>query len=154
MSKIKFKFSVIIPVYNVESYVEKTINSIINQTIGFEKNIQIVLINDGSSDNSEEICLKYKKRYPNNIVYHKQKNSGVSVARNKGLELADGEIINFLDSDDYWSLDSFHIVYEQSIKHPNISLFSCKMVYVDAMTGNHPLNYKYVEDKIIDILTD
>ena len=95
--KKKYKFSVIIPIYNVENYLEETIDSVINQTIGFNDNIQLILINDGSPDSSEEICERYKKEYPNNIIYLKQENSGVSVARNKGLELATGEIINFLD---------------------------------------------------------
>jgi len=89
--KKNFKFSVIIPIYNVEEYLEETINSVINQTIGFEENIQLILINDGSPDNSEEICLKYKELYPDNVIYYKQKNSGVSSARNKGIELAIGE---------------------------------------------------------------
>ena len=65
MSQKKFKFSVIIPIYNVEKYLNETIESVINQTIGFEENIQLILINDGSPDNSETICLKYKEKYPN-----------------------------------------------------------------------------------------
>lgn len=154
MSKKQFKFSVIIPIYNVEEYLEETLNSIINQTIGFEDNIQLVLINDGSPDNSEGICLKYKREYPDNIVYFKQKNSGVSVARNKGIELAEGEFINFLDSDDLWSKDSFEIVYQNIMMHPDISLFSCKMIFFEGRKGNHQLNYKYKENKIINILED
>ena len=57
----KFKFSVIIPIYDVEDYIEETIKSVLNQSIGFQENITIVFINDGSPDNSEEICLKYQK---------------------------------------------------------------------------------------------
>ncbi len=150
----KFKFSVIIPIYNVEEYLEETIESIVNQTIGFEENIQLILINDGSPDNSEEICLKYKNLYPDNVVYHKQKNAGVSSARNKGIELAEGEFTTFLDSDDLWSLDSFKIMYKAYRKNPDISLFSCKMIFFDSKKGNHPLNYKYKENKIINILED
>ena len=59
----KYKISVIVPVYNVEKYLEETIESVIAQTLGF-KNIQLILVNDGSPDNSEEICLKYKEKYP------------------------------------------------------------------------------------------
>ena len=59
MKKKEYKISVIIPVYNVEKYLEETIESVVNQTIGFD-NIQMILVNDGSPDNSEEICLKYK----------------------------------------------------------------------------------------------
>lgn len=102
MGNSRFKFSVIIPVYNVENYLEETIQSVIHQTIGFKKNIQIILVNDGSPDDSGKICEKYQREYPDNIVYVEQKNAGVSAARNNGLKYAEGEIINFLDSDDKW----------------------------------------------------
>lgn len=150
----KFKFSVIIPIYNVEEYLEETIESVVNQTIGFEENIQLILVNDGSPDNSEEICLKYKEMYPENVVYYKQKNAGVSAARNKGIELAEGEFTTFLDSDDKWSLASFEIMYQEYKKNPTISLFSCRMIFFDSKKGEHPLNYKYKENKIVDILED
>lgn len=150
----KYKFSVIIPIYNVEEYLSQTIDSVINQSIGFEENIQLILINDGSPDNSESICLDYQKKYPNNIIYYKQKNAGVSVARNKGIEMAEGEFINFLDSDDLWDKDAFKEVYNNYKKNTDINLLSCKMCFFDAKKGNHPLNYKYNKNKVIDILTD
>ncbi len=150
----QFKFSVIIPVYNVEYYLEETLNSVINQTIGFEDNIQIVLINDGSPDNSEEICLKYKELYPDNIVYYKQENAGVSAARNKGISLATGLLSTMLDSDDLWSKDAFSEVYSAYLEHQDISVFSCKMVFFDKRKGDHPLNYKYASDRVINILDD
>lgn len=151
--KKKYLVSVIIPIYNVEKYLEETIESVVNQTIGFE-NIQLILVNDGSPDNSEEICLKYKEKYPDNVVYVKQKNAGVSEARNNGIKEARGEFTTFLDSDDLWSLDSFEIMYKEYKKNPTISLFSCKMMFFDGKKGNHPLNYKYKENKIINILED
>ena len=64
MENSRFKFSVIIPVYNVENYLEETIQSVIHQTIGFKKNIQIILVNDGSPDDSGKICEKYQREYP------------------------------------------------------------------------------------------
>lgn len=90
------KISVIIPIYNTGLYLSECIDCIINQTL---KDIEIILINDGSYDNSEEICLKYKDKY-SNIKYYYQENQGASVARNKGLEIASGEFIYFMDSDD------------------------------------------------------
>ena len=153
MEHYKYKFSVIIPVYNVEDYLEETVLSVINQSIGF-KNIQMILINDGSVDNSGNICEKYAAMYPDNIVYISQKNSGVAVARNKGIEVASGELTTMLDSDDKWTLNSFKEVYNAYKKHPEISVFSTKMRFFEARRGNHPLNYKYREDKIIDILED
>jgi glycosyltransferase involved in cell wall biosynthesis len=89
--------SIIIPVYNVEQYLEECLDSILNQTY---KNYEIIAINDGSTDNSAKILEKYKQKYEEIIVYH-QENAGISVARNKGLKLAKGKYIYFLDSDDY-----------------------------------------------------
>lgn len=90
------KVSVIVPVFNVESALERCVNSLINQKY---KYLQIVLIDDGSTDRSGEMCDEYEKKDDRIVVFH-QKEQGVSVARNKGLELADGELICFLDSDD------------------------------------------------------
>ena len=150
----KFKFSVVIPVYNAEEYLNETIDSVINQSIGFKDNIELVLVNDGSTDSSLKICQEYQKEYPNNIVIIDQKNAGVSTARNNGIKKVTGEITNCLDSDDKWSSNAFKTVYDAYQAHPDISLFSCKMVYFEKKKGDHLLNYKYKEDKIIDILED
>lgn len=130
MSKKKFKFSVIIPIYNVEDYLKETIESVVNQTIGFEENIQLILVNDGSPDNSESICLEYKEKYPNNVVYIQQENGGVSSARNKGMEYVEGEFVNFLDSDDKWSKDAFKETYRNYKKNKDIKMFSCRMIFL------------------------
>lgn len=91
--------SVIVPVYNAESYLYENILSIIKQK-KYSGNFEVLLIDDGSSDNSSEICMKLKQKY-SNIKYFYQNNSGVSVARNRGLENAIGKYVCFLDSDDY-----------------------------------------------------
>ena len=149
----KYRISVIIPVYNVQDYIEECLASITGQTIGFEC-IQVILVNDGSPDGSAAICKKYSADYPENIVYVEQLNSGVAAARNKGLELAEGELVTFLDGDDKWSDDSFETVYKAYTEHPDISVFSCRMVFFDGESGEHQLNYKYVEDRIVDIRED
>ena len=105
--KNDFLFSVIMPVYNTEEYLEEAIQSVIEQTIGFEENIQLILINDGSTDNSESICKKYQEKYKNNIVYKYKENGGVSSARNEGRKYVKGKYFNFLDSDDKWDKDAF-----------------------------------------------
>ena len=92
----KEKVSIIVPIYNAEKYLEECISSITNQTY---KNLQIILVNDGSKDKSWELCKKIKDT-DNRISIATQSNSGVSVARNRGLELADGEWIMFVDPDD------------------------------------------------------
>ena len=87
----QYKFTVVTPVYKVEEYLEETIESVLNQTIGFEENIQMILVNDGSPDRSEEICLKYQKQYPDNIIYLKKENGGVSSARNESFPHIQGK---------------------------------------------------------------
>ena len=91
------KISVIVPVYNSEKYIEKCIESIINQTY---RNIEIIFINDGSTDESLNIIHKYKK-LDNRIKVINQSNSGVSAARNKGIKNSIGDYITFVDSDDH-----------------------------------------------------
>ena len=150
----KYKISVIIPIYNVEKYLEETILSVIDQTIGFKENIQLILINDGSPDDSYKICNKYKELYPENIIYIEKENEGVSKARNEAKKYAKGELVTFLDSDDKWSKDSFEHVYDFWKQHKDVKVLTCKMEFFDAKKGNHPLNYKYKEDKIIDIRKD
>ena len=88
--------SIIIPVYNGEKYIESALNSCISQTY---LNIEVLVINDGSTDNTEQIVRSYQKKH-NNIILINQQNRGVSAARNKGLEIASGEWITFLDADD------------------------------------------------------
>lgn len=91
--------SVITPVYNVEKFIERTINSVLNQTY---KNIEMILVDDCSPDRSADIILEMARQYPQIRYYKLDKNSGAAVARNKAVELADGEYIAFLDSDDLW----------------------------------------------------
>ena len=99
------KISLIIPVYNVADYLEETIRSVTNQSIGFEDNIELILVNDGSTDSSEEICLRYAEKYPDNVRYFAQENKGVSAARNLGLDNACGEYVCFVDGDDLLEKD-------------------------------------------------
>lgn len=78
MDKIiyKYKFSVVMPIYNVEKYLEDSIKSVTNQTIGFRENIQLILVNDGSKDNSEQICIKYKKCFQTILYIYAKKTQG------------------------------------------------------------------------------
>lgn len=156
MQNEKFKFSVVIPIYNVEQYLEDTIESVLAQDIGFRENIQMILVNDGSPDNSEQICLEYQRQYPDNIVYVKQENAGVSAARNHGMSFVEGRYVNFLDSDDKWSPDAFSEVYKFFEQHrEEISLVSCKQEFFEARSGLHILSRNKFEcNRIIDVLED
>ena len=107
-----YKISVIVPIYNVAPYLEEALDSVIKQTLSFKKNIQMILIHDGSTDNSEAICKRYEAKYPENIVYVYKENGGVSSARNMGFEYATGKYITFLDPDDKWERDSFKKLYK------------------------------------------
>lgn len=94
----EIKVSIIVPVYNTEKFLRKCIESIINQTL---QDIEIILINDGSTDNSHDVCLEYAEKYSEKIRYINNKNIGCSATRNLGINLAKGEYITFVDSDDY-----------------------------------------------------
>lgn len=146
-----FDFSVIIPVYNVEQYLEESILSVINQTYSFKEHIQMILVNDGSPDNSEEICVKYQKLYPDNIIYVKQENGGVSSARNNGMNYAQGKYINFLDSDDMWEPDAFEKIHDFISENPGIEVLCCKVQHFEGANHLHPLSRRLRDTRIVDI---
>ncbi len=106
------KISVIIPIYNVEKYLHKCVDSVINQTY---TDLEIILVDDGSPDNCPAICDEYAKKDNRIVVVHKQ-NGGLSDARNKGIEVSTGNYITFLDSDDYLELDALEIFHSRMIK--------------------------------------
>lgn len=155
--KNRFKFSVVIPVYNAEKFLRETIESVIKQDIGFEENIQLILVNDGSKDESEAICIEYRERYPKNVIYVYQDNAGVSVARNRGKQYIEGKYVNFLDSDDVWDLDAFSKVFNFFEKRcEEVDLVACRMRFFEARTDYHPLDYRFKDKKnrIINILNE
>ena len=97
------KVSVIVPVYNTEKYIDKCLDSLVNQTM---KDVEIIVVNDGSIDHSEEKIKNYENNYPKMIKYLKKENGGLSDARNYGIKYATGKYLAFVDSDDYIELDS------------------------------------------------
>ncbi|MBQ4119935.1 MAG: LicD family protein [Clostridia bacterium] len=106
------KVSVIVPVYNVEKYLPKCLDSLVNQTLD---DCEIIVVNDGSLDNSQEIIDSYASEYPQKIKAFVKKNGGLSDARNFGMEKATGEFIAFVDSDDFVSELMFEKMYERAI---------------------------------------
>ena len=121
------KISVIIPVYNSEKYLNKCIDSIINQSIGID-NIELIIVNDGSTDKSQNIIEKYINKYKN-IKYIFQENSGQAVARNKGLKYAKGEYISFVDSDDWLDKDMYLNLYNKT-KKKKYDIVTCDYMYI------------------------
>lgn len=114
------KISIIIPVYNVEKHLSRCIESILKQTF---RNIEIILIDDGSSDKCPQICDLYAKRDPRIKVLHKE-NAGAGIARNSGIELATGKFISFVDSDDYIAPNMFEKLYNE-IEHKDVDAVFC-----------------------------
>lgn len=130
--------SIIVPVYNCETYITRCLNSIVNQTL---KSIEIIVINDGSTDNTPYIVNKFAAKYKNIKVVH-QNNKGIYKARNKGLSLATGEYVGFVDADDYVDKTMFEKLFLQA-KHNKVSLAVCdyNMVYRSDILNN-VLNFK------------
>lgn len=120
--KTNIKISIIIPVYNVENYLEECLNSALNQTL---KEIEIIAVNDGSTDRSPEILNKYQNNPTVTII--NQSNQGLSVARNVGLKKASGEYIMFLDSDDWIDADMCEKLYNKAKKF-NVPLVICDIM--------------------------
>ena len=107
------KVSVIVPIYNVEKYLEKCINSLLSQTL---EDIQIILVNDGSKDNSGNIAKEYEQNNKDRVIYVEKENGGLSDARNYGLKYATGDFIAFLDSDDYIEKNAYEEMYNKAIE--------------------------------------
>ena len=119
------KVSIIVPVYNVEKYIEKCLNSLVKQTM---EDIEIIIVNDGSKDNSINVINKFIKQYPEKIQYLEKKNGGLSDARNYGLPYAKGEYIAFLDSDDYVEEDMYEKMYKLA-KKENSDMVECDFIW-------------------------
>ena len=118
--------SVIVPVYNVEKYIRKCIDSILSNTY---KNLEIIIVDDGSVDSSSIICDEYKKKDERIVVIHKE-NGGLSDARNKGIEISNGKYLMFIDSDDYISIDMIETLYKRLISD-NTDMSICDYVTID-----------------------
>jgi len=144
------RFTVITAVYNSEKYLAESIESVINQDFGFEENVQLILVDDGSSDSSKSIALKYQKKYPNNILVLSKENGGVASARNMGLEHAEGEFVNFLDSDDRFCTNTLSVI-DEFLSRNDVDVVSMPLKFFDKRQGDHYLNYKFEKEGIINL---
>jgi len=124
--KKKFKVSVIVPVYNVEQYLGKCLNSLVNQTL---KDIQIIIVNDGSPDNSQFIIDEYSEKWPVKILALKKENGGLSDARNFGMDYIEGEYYAFIDGDDWIDGDTYRFMYEKA-KAKDLDIVACDINFV------------------------
>ena len=140
--KSKALISIIVPVYNVEEYLEKCVFSLITQTY---KNLEIILIDDGSNDRSPKICDFLVKKDPRIVVIH-QNNSGVSAARNTGIEASSGEFIAFIDGDDYISPYMMECLYRRIVSDQS-DVAICGYRKVDE--EGHELSVATIPDMIV-----
>lgn len=118
--------SVIVPIYNIEQYLPRCLDSILMQTYS---DLEILLIDDGSTDSSGHICDQYAQKDSRIKVYH-QKNGGVAAARNKGLDMAQGEYIGFVDGDDLLDRNMFHVLYENATKY-QCEISCCQLATIE-----------------------
>ena len=117
----QYKLSIVAAVYNLEKYLPRCLDALVNQTL---QEIEILLVNDGSKDNSEQIAKEYCEKYPEKIIYLEKENGGLSDARNYAIPQAKGEYIAFLDSDDYVELDMYEKMYKLA-KEDNSDMVEC-----------------------------
>lgn len=149
------KISVIVPIYNVEAYLDRCMQSLLNQTLS---DIEIIMVDDESPDNCPQICEDYKAKYPNIKVVHK-KNGGLGFARNSGLEVAEGKYVAFIDSDDFVDLDMFQHLYEYAEANDCDAVFCGYNIYRDAehirsMQENWDYVLKKGKDEVGQVLLD
>lgn len=152
-------FSVIVPVYNKEKYLSKSIESLVDQTY---RNLEIILIDDGSTDCSGQVCDKYASADKRIKVLH-QENAGTSKARNEGIKAAKGDYISFLDADDYWEKDAYEL-FAKVIEQYEPDMLDCRLKYIyngQAMPPQghcHPkeclIGKEYIVKEVIPALTN
>lgn len=135
--------SVIVPIYNVEEYIRECLESIINQTY---TQLEIILVDDGSTDNSSNICDEYKKK-DNRIKVIHQKNSGLSDARNAGIKIATGKYIQFIDSDDYIDRDMIEILYKLLAENSADVSICSNYILKDNIISSECSNKKNIYDR-------
>ena len=138
------KVSVILPVYNVEPYLDEALKSLTSQTLG---DIEIIAINDGSTDHSEEILKRYQEQYPF-FSYYNQPNQGQSAARNHALRYAQGEYIYFMDSDDKADIDMLRLCYEYAEgNHADFIFFDGEKLMEE---GARPVAWNYKRTHLLE----
>ena len=145
------RFTIITAVYNSEKYLSESIESVINQDLDFRENVQLILVDDGSTDSSKAIAEEYQRQFPENILVLSKQNGGVASARNLGLEHVKGEYVNFLDSDDKLCPNTLSVIDDFLRRHPDVNVVSMPLKFFDKREGDHYLNYKFEREGVIDL---
>lgn len=142
-----FQYTVVSAVYNVEKYLDDYFKSLVNQSLNFKKHIQLILVDDGSTDNSAQIIKKWQKKYPNNIEYYYKENGGQASARNLGLQYVQTEWVTFIDPDDFVDVDYFKNVDDILIADPSVKMLIANTYFYIESNGSfkdtHPLRFRF-----------
>lgn len=137
--------SIIVPIYNMSELLTKCLDSLVNQTL---KEIEIILINDGSTDNSQDIALSYKEKYPDKIIYESKTNEGQGVARNVAIGLASAPYVTFVDSDDWIDLDMLKNMY-QVAKENQSDIVACSSYIEETNDLSIKKDYEFYNSDIL-----
>lgn len=132
------KVSIIVPAYNVERYIEKCLNTLVNQTL---EEIEIIVVNDGSTDGTKQKIEKFVEKYPQKIKCYDKTNGGLSDARNYGLPYVQGKYIGFVDSDDYVELNMFEEMYKKA-EEENSDMVECDFIWEYTENKSSPIKQK------------
>ena len=127
------KLSIVIPAYNVEQYIGRCLDSIFNQQIETDM-LEVIVVNDGSKDRTEDIIKQYASQHPN-LIYISQENQGQSVARNTGLKRATGDLIWYVDSDDATTENSIQTIFSYFEKYPNADFLTFDRIHYNLSDG-------------------
>lgn len=146
------KFSVIISAYNDESTIRKCVNSVINQSLTFDENCEIILINDGSKDNTGSICRQYATKYPNNITYISKNHEGTGVSQNVCLEHAKGEYVLFLKGENHISKNTLKRVLQIFKSSADLEIVTVKPQFKDYSLNESIFATKYQKTQIVDLI--
>ncbi len=152
----KPEFSIITPLYNTADYFKELSESMENQTISFEENVQWILIDDGSEDNTGALCDEFEKRYPDNVTVIHQDNRGSAEARNAGIKISCGKYTGFLDADDMLAEDALEKVAGFfKVNAGNVDIAAIPIYTFEAKEAKGSLSYKFgKKDRIIHLVQD
>ena len=151
MDQYKYDFSVVSAVYNVEAFLPEAVESLVHQTIGFSR-IQLILVDDGSTDGSGAICDAYRKKYPENVVVIHKENGRQASARNAGIPYIKGKYVSYMDPDDTLDRDAMEKVRTFLDKHKEADICCIPMFFFGNQTGPHILNDKFAEgSRVVDL---
>jgi glycosyltransferase involved in cell wall biosynthesis/CDP-glycerol glycerophosphotransferase (TagB/SpsB family) len=140
-------FTVISAVYNVEKYLDDYFKSLVNQSLSFKRHIQLILVDDGSTDSSASIIKKWQEKYPKNITYLYKENGGQASARNLGMQYVDTDWVTFIDPDDFINGQYFKVIDNTLVSNQDVYAVGCSLeLYLEngrIIKNTHPLKYKF-----------